>query len=57
MRKLYHYPLDAFSRQIRIYLKEKNIEHELIVEFPWDMRKKEKEDVFCCSGHAWLVRM
>lgn len=44
MRKLYHYPLDAFSRQIRIYLKEKNIEHELIVEFPWDMRKKEKED-------------
>lgn len=44
MRKLYHYPLDAFSRQIRIYLKEKNIEHELAVEFPWDMRKKEKED-------------
>lgn len=44
MRKLYHYPLDAFSRQIRIYLKEKNIEHDLIVEFPWDMKKKDKSD-------------
>lgn len=43
MRKLYHYPLGAFSRQIRIYLKEKNVEHDLVIEFPWDMEKKDDD--------------
>lgn len=43
MRKLYHYPLGAFGRQIRIYLKEKNIEHDLVVEFPWDMEEKDDD--------------
>lgn len=39
MRILYHYPLCAFSRLIRIYLKEKELEHELIVEYPWNRKK------------------
>jgi len=38
MRRLYHYPLDAFSRQIRVCLMECNIEHELFIEFPWNIQ-------------------
>lgn len=56
MRKLYHYPLGAFSRQIRIYLKEKNIEHDLVVEFPWNMQEKGKdEDIQLISDIPTLV--
>lgn len=39
MRTLYHYPLCAFSRIVRIYLIEKELQHELEIEFPWDRRK------------------
>ena len=39
MRTLYHYPLCAFSRLVRIYLKEKFLEHELVVEYPWNRKK------------------
>lgn len=39
MRTLYHYPLDAFSRFVRIYLKERFLEHELVLELPWDRKK------------------
>ena len=41
MRRLYHYPLCAFGRMVRIYLREKALEHELIVDFPWN-----RENVF-----------
>ncbi|MDR0678197.1 MAG: glutathione S-transferase family protein [Holosporaceae bacterium] len=47
MRKLYHYPLCAFCRLIRIYLKEKNLDHELIIDLPW-----KRKNVF--SGHHVL---
>ncbi|MDR2107613.1 MAG: glutathione S-transferase family protein [Holosporaceae bacterium] len=40
MRRLYHYPLCAFSRLIRICLREKALDHELIVDFPWDRQHK-----------------
>lgn len=43
MRKLYHYPLGVFSRQVRIYLKEKGIDHSLFVEFPWDIEKRDDD--------------
>ena len=36
---LYHYPLCPFSRKIRIILKEKNINFELILEKYWERRK------------------
>ena len=39
MRTLYHYPLDAFGRLIRIYLNEKNLEYESSVELPWKRKK------------------
>ncbi len=39
MRILYHYPLCAFSRLVRIFLQEKFIEYELIVELPWKRKK------------------
>ncbi|MDR2646169.1 MAG: glutathione S-transferase family protein [Holosporaceae bacterium] len=38
MRRLYHYPLCAFGRMIRIYLQEKALEHELTVDFPWNRK-------------------
>ena len=36
MRKLYHYPLNAESRAIRIILAEKHLDYELIYEVPWE---------------------
>ncbi|MDR3151469.1 MAG: glutathione S-transferase family protein [Holosporaceae bacterium] len=39
MRTLYHYPLCAFSRIVRIYLTEKSLEYDLVQELPWDRRK------------------
>lgn len=39
MRELYHYPLDAFGRIVRIYLQEKSLDYESIEEYPWDRKK------------------
>lgn len=39
MRELYHYPLDAYGRIARIYLKEKSLEYQEIEEYPWDRKK------------------
>ena len=39
MKKLYHYPLDAFGRIVRIYLSEKGEEFEAIEEFPWERKE------------------
>jgi len=36
MRLLYHTPLSPFCRKIRMLLKEKGIEYELVQENPWD---------------------
>lgn len=36
MRKLYHTPLSPFCRKIRLALKEKNLDFELVQENPWD---------------------
>jgi glutathione S-transferase len=36
MRKLYHTHLSPFCRKIRMLLKEKNLEFELVCENPWD---------------------
>ncbi|MDR0556077.1 MAG: glutathione S-transferase N-terminal domain-containing protein, partial [Holosporaceae bacterium] len=38
MRRLYHYPLCSFGRLVRVYLKEKALDHELIVDVPWDRK-------------------
>ncbi|MDR0631878.1 MAG: glutathione S-transferase family protein [Holosporaceae bacterium] len=38
MRRLYHYPLCALSRLVRIYLKERALDHELVIDFPWDRK-------------------
>src|SRR5690625_2619424 len=38
MRMLYHHPLDAGSRKIRLLLAEKNLEAELKMEQVWDRR-------------------
>ena len=46
MRTLYHYPLDAFSRLVRIYLNEKTLEHESIIELPWKRSKTFSENHF-----------
>lgn len=39
MRELYHYPLCPFGRLVRIHMKEKSLDHELIVDIPWDRKK------------------
>lgn len=39
MKELYHYPLCPFCRTIRIYLKEKEVEYNPVVEPFWDRRK------------------
>lgn len=39
MRELYHYPLDAYGRVARIYLREKALEYQEIEEYPWDRRR------------------
>lgn len=38
MLKIYHYPLCPFSRKLRIILKEKKINFELIIEKYWERR-------------------
>ena len=40
MKTLYHYPLDAFGRIIRIYLREKSLEYQEIEDCPWDRKYK-----------------
>lgn len=35
MRALHHWPLDPFSRQARLALAEKKLDHELRLEKPW----------------------
>jgi len=37
---LYHYPLCAKCRKIRLALGEKHLEHELVVEKPWEYREE-----------------
>ena len=39
MRTLFHLPLDPFSRKIRLVLREKGIDAELVVEQFWDRRE------------------
>ncbi len=39
VRELYHYPLDAFGRIARIYLREKAVEFQEIEEYPWSRKK------------------
>ncbi|MFO0389056.1 MAG: glutathione S-transferase family protein [Alphaproteobacteria bacterium] len=36
MRQLYHTPLSPFCRKVRMLLKEKNLEFDLVQENPWD---------------------
>lgn len=40
MKKLYHYPLCPFSRQVRIYLKELDILFDMIKEDYWQKRRE-----------------
>jgi glutathione S-transferase len=35
---LYHFPLCPFSRKVRVYLKERNLDFKLIYENPWEKR-------------------
>lgn len=39
MRLLYHFPLDPYSRKLRIALKEKQLEFVLELERPWERRE------------------
>lgn len=36
MRHLYHWPIDPFSRQVRLVLEEKGLKSELEITTPWD---------------------
>lgn len=36
MRRLFHYPLSGFSREVRVMLDEKSLDYELVYETPWD---------------------
>ena len=38
MRTLYHYPLCAFSRIVRLYLNEAALPYEAVLERPWDRK-------------------
>ena len=40
MATLYHYPLCPFSRKIRLLLRERNIDPDLITEAFWQKRKE-----------------
>ena len=40
MATLYHYPLCPFSRKIRLLLRERNIDPDLITETFWQKRKE-----------------
>jgi glutathione S-transferase len=50
MRRLYHFCLQPASRKLRILLKEKGLEFELLVENPWERR-----DAFLALNHAGEV--
>lgn len=39
MRTLFHYPLDAFGRIIRIFLYERSLDYQPIEEYPWNRKK------------------
>ena len=39
MATLYHYPLDPFSRRIRLALAEHDLQVELAEEQPWALRR------------------
>lgn len=39
MRQLYSYPLCSFSRLVRIYLKEKSLDFELLNDLPWARKR------------------
>jgi glutathione S-transferase len=54
MRKLYHYPLCAFGRLIRVYLVEKKLDYESIIDFPWN-RKNVFSDYHVFSDLPTLV--
>lgn len=40
MYRLYHHPLDALSRKIRLLLAEKDLSYELTLERPWERRSE-----------------
>ncbi|MCB2082384.1 MAG: glutathione S-transferase family protein [Hyphomicrobiales bacterium] len=40
MRTLYHYPLSPFSRKVRVFLKEKSLDFELVTENFWERRRE-----------------
>ena len=40
MATLYHYPLCPFSRKIRLLLRERNVDPDLITEAFWQKRKE-----------------
>ena len=40
MRTLYHFPLSPFSRKVRIFLYEKDLDFELIAENYWERRRE-----------------
>lgn len=40
MRTLYHYPISPFSRKVRILLKEKDLDFQLVVENFWERRRE-----------------
>lgn len=37
--RLYHHPLDAFSRRVRLVMAEKGFKFEVFTEKPWDVSK------------------
>jgi glutathione S-transferase len=39
MRTLYHFPLQPQSRKLRLLLKEKHLDCDLVVERPWERRE------------------
>lgn len=40
MYRLYHHPMDAFCRKLRLLLTEKDLPHELTLEKPWERRSE-----------------
>jgi glutathione S-transferase len=40
MRTLYHYPLSPFSRKVRVFMKEKHLEFDLVLENFWEKRRE-----------------
>ena len=38
MRTLYHFPLQPQSRKLRLLLKEKHLDCDLVLERPWERR-------------------